>query len=227
MTTREFLRRHLFHNLGLKLTALVLATGLWLAVASSPPVEVAVNVAVIFRNLPNQLEISSISIPSVQVRVRGPERIVRRLDPSEVHAEIDLGEVKAGEHTFDLTRAVTVPDRLEVAQVIPSDVRVAFDSRAFRRVLVRPRVVGTFASGYAIGLIQTDPQEVEIVGPRKAIDSTESAITDPIDITGVVDRITVARPAYVPDPLVQVRNPNPVRITITMKRETSSSQTQP
>jgi YbbR domain-containing protein len=226
VTAREALRRHLFHNLGLKLTALILATGLWLAVASSPPAELAVNVGIIFRNLPNQLEISSVSIPNVQVRVRGPERIVRRIDPTEVRAEIDLAEVQAGEHTFDLTKAVTVPDRLEVAQVVPSEVHVAFDSRAFRRVPVRPRVMGTFASGYSIGQIQTDPQEVEIVGPKKAIDSTESAVTDPIDITGVLDRITVARPAYVPDPLIQVRNPNPVRIIITMQRETSS-QTQP
>jgi YbbR domain-containing protein len=227
VTAREFLRRHLFHNLGLKLTALILATGLWLAVASSPPAELAVNVGIIFRNLPNQLEISSVSIPNVQVRVRGPERIVRRIDPTEVRAEIDLAEVKAGEHTFDLTKAVSVPDRLEVAQVVPSEVHLAFDSRAFRRVPVRPRVMGTFASGYSIGQIQTDPQEVEIVGPKKAIDSTESAVTDPIDITGVLDRITVARPAYVPDPLIQVRNPNSVRIIITMKRETSSSKTQP
>jgi YbbR domain-containing protein len=226
VTAPEFLRRHLFHNLGLKLTALILATGLWLAVASSPPAELAVNVGIIFRNLPNQLEISSVSIPNVQVRVRGPERIVRRIDPSEVRAEIDLAEVKTGEHTFDLTKAVSVPDRLEVAQVVPSEVHVAFDSRAFRRVPVRPRVMGTFASGYSIGQIQTDPQEVEIVGPKKAIDNTESAVTDPIDITGVLDRITVARPAYVPDPLIQVRNPNPVRIIITMQRETSS-QTQP
>lgn len=227
MTAREFLRRHVFHHIGLKLTALVLATGLWLAVSSSPPAELAVNVGIIFRNLPNQVEISSVSIPNIQVRVRGPERIVRRLDPSEVRAEIDLAEVKVGEHTFDLTKAVTVPDRLEVAQVVPSEVHVAFDSRAFRRIPVRPRVIGTFAGGYSIAQIQTDPQEIEIVGPKKAIDKAESAITDPIDITGVLDRITVARPAYVPDPLVQVQNANPVRITITMKRETSSSQTQP
>ena len=226
MTPREFLRRHVLHNLGLKLTALILATGLWLTVSSSPSAELAVNVAIIFRNMPNQLEISSLSIPSVQVRVRGPERLVSRLEASEVRAEVDLANIKAGEHTFDLTKAVSIPDRLELAQVIPSEVHLAFDARAVRRIPVRPRVVGTFASAYAIQQIECDPPAVEIVGPKKAVDAADSAVTDPIDITGVLDRISVTRPAYVPDPLIQVRSPQKVRITITVKKETTSSPAQ-
>ena len=223
MTAREFVRRHVMHNLGLKLTALMLAVGLWLAVASSPSAEMAFNVAIIFRNMPKELEISSAGIPSVQVRVRGPERIVRRLEPSEVRAEVDLTNIKVGEHTFDLTKAISIPDKLEVSQVVPSEVHVAFDARAVRRIPVQPRVVGTFASGYAIRQIETDPDLVEIVGPKKEIDAVESAITDPIDVSGVLDRIIVMRPVYVPDPLIQVRDPNAVRITITMKKETLSS----
>ena len=51
MSTRDFFRRHVFHNLTLKLTSLVLAAGFWLAVSSSPPSEVALNVPIIFRNM--------------------------------------------------------------------------------------------------------------------------------------------------------------------------------
>ncbi|MBV9183009.1 MAG: hypothetical protein JO356_17020, partial [Acidobacteria bacterium] len=46
---------------------------------------------------------------------------------------------------------------------------------------------------------------------------------DPVDVSGVLDRLTVARPAYVPDPLVQVRDPRLVRITVTMNKAKSSS----
>ena len=86
MSARDFFRRHLFHNLALKVTSLALASALWLAVSSSPPSEVALQVPLIFRNVPSNLEISSENIPSVQIRVRGPERIVRRLVPSDVLA---------------------------------------------------------------------------------------------------------------------------------------------
>jgi YbbR domain-containing protein len=215
VSARDFFRRHVFHNLALKITSLALASALWLAVSSSPPSEVALNVPIIFRNVPANLEISSENIPTVQIRVRGPERIVRRLEPADVRAEVDVTGIRPGERSFDLTKAITVPDKLEVAQVVPSEVHVNFDIRAVREVPVKPRVVPS----YQVGSIFTDPATVEIIGPKKQVDAVDSAITDPIDVTGVLDQITVTRIAYVSDPLIQVTNPNPVRITITMEKE--------
>jgi hypothetical protein len=142
MSARDFFRRHVFHNLSLKITALVLAAGLWLAVSSSPPSEVAIDVAIIFRNMPSNIEISSEKIPSAQIRVRGPEAMIRRLQASDIRAEIDLTGIKPGERTFDLTHQITVPDRLEVSQVVPSEIHVAFDTRATRYVPVQARVTG-------------------------------------------------------------------------------------
>ena len=38
----------------------------------------------------DNLEISSELIPEAQIRVRGPERVIRQLRPTDVHAEIDM-----------------------------------------------------------------------------------------------------------------------------------------
>jgi YbbR domain-containing protein len=228
MSAREFARRHLFHNLGLKIISLLIATALWLAVSNEPPSEAAFNVAIVFRNMPDDLEISSENIPSEQVRVRGPERLVRRLQPSDVHAEIDLTGMKPGERTFDLTaNQIGLPDHLRAVQIVPSQLHLTFDKRASKMVPVRPRIVGTFASGYSIAQVKTDPETIQIVGPKKSIDSVDSAITDPIDVSGLIDRTTVSRHAYVSDPLVQVADSHPVRITIIMERTPApSGQTQ-
>ncbi|HEX8811912.1 MAG TPA: hypothetical protein VF742_07950, partial [Terracidiphilus sp.] len=72
---RDFLHRNVFHNLGLKLISLALAVGVWLAVARDPVAEVAVDVAIEFRDIPQNLEISSENIPKAQIRLRGPERV--------------------------------------------------------------------------------------------------------------------------------------------------------
>jgi YbbR domain-containing protein len=219
MSARDFARRHIFHNLGLKIISLLIATGLWLAVSSEPPSEVAFNVAIVFQNMPEDLEISSESIPSAQVRVRGPERLVRRLQASDIHEEIDLTGMKPGERTFDLNKSqVSLPDKLQAVQIVPSQIHLIFDKRVSRTVPVRPRVTGTFVSGYSIAQIKSDPENVEIIGPKKSIDAVESAITDPIDVSGLMGRTTYSRHAYVSDPLIQVADPHPVRITIIMKR---------
>ena len=226
MSTRDFFRRHIFHNLTLKLTSLLLAAGFWLAVSSSPPSEVALNVPIIFRNMPANLEISSENLPSAQIRVRGPEAIVRRLQAADVSAEIDVTDIKPGERTFDLTHQIHVPDRLTIAQVVPSEIHVSFDARATRSVRVEARFIGEAPPGYK-PKFQYDPAAVEITGPQKQVSTVQVATTDPVDITGVFGSLSVARHAYVSDPLIQVSSPRSVRITVTMEPENSPSKTQP
>lgn len=226
MSTRDFFRRHLVHNLTLKLTSLLLAAGFWLAISSSPPSEVALNLPIIFRNMPADLEISSENIPSAQIRVRGPEAIVRRLQASDVSAEIDVTGIKAGERTFDLTHQIHVPNRLTISQVVPSEIHVAFDARATRSVPVEARFIGEAPRGYR-PKFQYEPNAVEITGPQKQVSTVQIATTDPVDITGVVGSISVARHAYVSDPLIQVSSPRSVRITVTMERENPPFDTRP
>ncbi len=216
---KDFLRRRVLPNLGLKLVSLTLATGLWLAVARGPVAEVAVNVPIEFRDIPENLEIDSENIPQAQIRLRGPERTVRGLQPADVRAEVALDGVKPGERTFDLTaQQVRRPGEIEVIQIVPSQVHLSFDLRATRQVEVRPRVVGSFVSGYRIARIVVEPSTITISGPRKRVEAVEAAITDPVDVSGTMDRITFTRHPYLPDPLIQVTNPNPVRVTVIMEK---------
>ncbi len=194
----DFLRRYVFNNLGLKLISLALAVGLWLAVARDPVAEVAVEVAIEFHNIPQNLEISSENIPRAQIRLRGPERIVRRLQPADVYAEVDLTNLKPGERTFDLTaQKIHEPSDLEVVQIVPSQLHLSFDTRLTRQVPVQPRVVGTFASGYGIDRVVVDPATITISGPKKHVEAVEAAITDPVDVSGAISRVTFSRHAYV------------------------------
>ncbi len=71
--------------------------------ARSPIAEVEVKVPIEFQNLPDKLEIDSANYTEAQIRVRGPERVIHRLQAADVHAEIDLATVRPGERTFDLS----------------------------------------------------------------------------------------------------------------------------
>jgi len=215
----DFIQRWVLHNFGLKLISLALAVGLWLAVARDPIAEVAVEVPIEFHHIPENLEISSENIPQGQIRVRGPERLVRRLQPSDVHAEIDLMGAKPGERTFDLSsHQIRQPHGFEVVQVVPSQFRLTFDTRLTRQVEVHPRVVGTFAPGYGIGRVVVDPPAITISGPQKRVQAVESAITDPVDVSGTMERGTFVTHAYVSDPLVQVVQAGSIRVTVIMEK---------
>ncbi len=217
---KDFLRRHVLHNFWLKLLSLALALGLWRVVARDPVAEVAVDVPIEFHNIPENIEISSESVPRAQIWVRGPERVVRNLQTADVHTAIELSGVRPGERTFDLSASqIQKPTELEVVQIIPSQFRIAFDARMTRQVPVRPRVMGDFAPGLEIGRILAEPATVTISGPQKRVEAVEAAITDSINASGTMEQATFVRHAYVSDPLIQVLHSDPVKVTVIMAKK--------
>ena len=216
----SFIKRYVIHNFSLKFLSLMLATGLWFLIArDEQPAEVAIRAPIVFQHVPEQLEISTESIPEAQIRVRGPERMIRQLKTNEVQAEIDLTGVKSGERTFDLTsQQVRHPRDIEIKQVVPSQLHLAFDTRSTRQVEIRPRVTGNFATGEQIVKVDTDPSRITITGPRHHVEKIDAATTDPIDATGTLGSAVFTTNVYVSDPLVQVEQATSIRVTVVVQK---------
>jgi YbbR domain-containing protein len=216
----EVLRRWLFHNFWLKVLSLLIAAALWKAIApEQEPAEVEVRVPIEFQHVPAHLEISSITIPEAQIRVRGPESLIRNLRSTDIHAELELADAKAGERTFDLTaQQIRHARELHVVQVVPGQVHMSFDTRLTREVDIHPRVTGTFVEGEQIEKVLVDPEKITITGPQHHVEQVDAATTDPVDVSGTTSHATFVTMVYVPDPLVQVVNPTPVRVTVIMRK---------
>jgi len=216
----EFIKRYILHNFWLKALSLLLAAGLWFLISpDEEPAEVALRAPIVFQNVPPHLEISSESIPEAQIRVRGPERTIRQLQANEVHAEIDLSGVKAGERTFDLTsQQVRHPRDVHIVQVVPSQLHLSFDTRQTREVEIHPRVTGTFADGEQIVKVEADPPRITITGPSRHVAKVDAATTDPVDATGTRGSAVFTTNAYVPDPLVQEVQPTAIRVTVVVQK---------
>lgn len=220
-----FLKRHVFHNFSLKLMSLLLATALWAIISRDErPAEVAVRAPIVFQNVPPNLEISTESIPEAMIRVRGPERVVRQLRVNEVQAELDLAGAKPQERTFDLTaQQVRHPREISIVQIVPSQLRLAFDTRLSKDVEIHPRVTGNFASGEQIVRIDADPARITVTGPRHHVEKIDAATTDPIDATGTLGSAVFTTNAFVADPLVQVVQATSIRVTVVVEKVGSST----
>ena len=214
-----FFKRYVLHNFGLKILSLLLATGLWFLISpDEQPAEIEVHAPIVFRNVPSNLEISSENIPEAQIRVRGPERLIRTVEAREVHAEIEVADAKPGERTFDLQSQVRHPRDLTVVQVVPSQLHIAFDTRLTREVEIHPRVTGNFAQGEQLVKVDADPARITITGPKRHVENVDAATTDPIDATGTLGSAMFTSNVFVPDPLVQVVQPTSIRVTVLVQK---------
>jgi YbbR domain-containing protein len=217
-------KRYVLHNFVLKILSLLLAAGLWFLISpDEQPAEVAVRAPIVFQHVPPHLEISSESIPEAQIRVRGPERVIRQLQSNEIHAEIDLADAKPNERTYDLTsQQVRHPRDVTVVQVVPSQLHLAFDTRSTREVEIHPRVTGNFADGEQIVKVEADPARITITGPSRHVDKIDSATTDPVDATGTRGTGVFTTNVYVPDPLVQVVQTTSIRVIVLVQKANAS-----
>jgi len=215
----KFLRNYVLNNLALKVVALAVAVLLWWSVGRDPMIEIPMTVPLELLHAPSDLEINSTYPLQTQITVRGPERLLQGMHPSEVHAILDLEGASLGERTFDLSpQQVQVPRNARVAYIVPSQFHISFDRSATRTVDVKARVIGTLLSGYGITNVTTDPSQVTVVGPEKRVSAIDSAMTDPVDATGVVGSATFTTHAYVADPLVRVQTPAPIHVTINTEK---------
>lgn len=129
----KLLRRYLFNNFSLKLISLASAVLLWSAIAHEPMVEVAHSVPIEFEHVPDDVTLSSPSLPDAQVWIRGPQRLVRDVKTQDLHLTIDVANLKnnlLGEHHFELHPSqIHAPYGVEIVQVAPAEVRLSFTRR--------------------------------------------------------------------------------------------------
>jgi YbbR domain-containing protein len=218
-----FFRRYVLHNFWLKVLSLLLAAFLWWRIApDEQPAEVAIRGPIVFQHVPEHLEISNESIPDAQIRVRGPEQIIRHLQANDIHAEIDLADVKSGERTYDLTsQQVRHPRDVTVVQVVPSQLQLTFDTRVTREVEIHPRVTGDFADTEYKAV--ADPSHITITGPRNHVEKIDAATTDLINANGIRGRAVFTTNVYVADPLVQVVQTTSIRVTVVVQKVGTAS----
>lgn len=216
----SWFRRYVLHNLSLKVGSIAIAVLLWSAISNEPPVEVAFQSPLEFRNMPQALELSTEAPSVVQVRVRGPASTVRQLTAQDLAVSVNLGDFdNPGERSYPLTAAaVKTPFGVKVVQIVPAQVRVRFEGRMQRDLPITPRIVGRFAPGYQLANFQVMPPSIRVVGPESHVAVLESATTDPVDVTGVIAKAQFWTNAFIPDPLVRIRDSQAVMVTIQMER---------
>ncbi|HWB85742.1 MAG TPA: CdaR family protein [Bryobacteraceae bacterium] len=209
-----------FHNFWWKLLSLVIAVVLWALVASEPELATFATVRLEFKNLPENLEIGSSATETVSLELRGPSGELSSLGESKHPSVVlDLAGVQPGIRTFTVGDGnVKLPRGIRMVRATPSEVRFDFERRMVRSIPVEARFTGEGENGYVVAGYTVDPQMMTIVGPSNHVSLIRRAITDPLDVSGVVGSTVMRVNAYVEDAYVRFQTSPEVAVTVTMKK---------
>jgi YbbR domain-containing protein len=185
------IRKLVFENIGLKVSAVLLATCLWLFVTSRGQAEISLEVPLQFQNVPAGLGIVNDNARTVIVTVKGQERLMRNLKASDIRVFVDLSKAKRGEGVYPIDRDnIRLPFAMTVTSIAPPMCRVRLEDVVSRKVAVRPAIIGSPGKGYYIQTVTVDPSRITIKGLRSEVNKVKELDTELFDIAGLTTTTT-------------------------------------
>jgi YbbR domain-containing protein len=207
------------HNWFLKLLSFLLATTLWVAVASETSSEIGMQVPLEYRNVPPHLEITGDPAATVEVRLRGSANLIKEVSVKEVSTTIDLGNMTSGEKTITLTaQNVQAPFGTEVIRINPSQVRLNLEQTMSKTVSVVPTTQGEPADGFELGEVLVNPGKIRVQGPESRLRPVDSISTVPIQIDGKRSGLQQTIGLELPDPQLRLQDPARVNVRIEIRK---------
>lgn len=209
----------LTHNFWWRVLALAAAVAIWGVVASEPELSTFVTVPVEYRNLPDDLEMSSLPVETVTLELRGPAGELGGLSNGQAPSVVlDMSNITPGVHRVSIDSGdVRLAHGVRLVRAIPSEARFEFDHRLTRTVPVKARFIGEGNSA-AVASYQVEPRVVEIVGPARHVERVVSALTDPVDISSAAGTQEFRVHAFVDDPYVRIQSTPEVTVTVALKK---------
>lgn len=124
------LRRRLLGDWPVKVVAVVFAVGLWAFVVTEERTDAVFTVPLDLVDRPPGLEVASVGVEAVVVRVEGRHSRLRRLHEEDFRAEVSLKSAQAGRFVGRIdTDNVSAPAGVRVVRVTPSEVRAILETR--------------------------------------------------------------------------------------------------
>jgi YbbR domain-containing protein len=125
----RLLRRIFVQHAGLKISALLIATALWVAYNSQPVVETGYSAALLLVNVPPGLQVTGEVPSAVLLRLRGRLGRLRAVDPRELRVSADCSRARAGSQTIRLAPdMVSVPYGAEIVGLTPPQIEISLVS---------------------------------------------------------------------------------------------------
>lgn len=185
------MKKTIFNNLGLKIASILLAIVLWIFVTSRGQSEISIEVPLEFKNIPQGLEITTYSVKTVNLNIRGQERLIKNIRPSDIRAYVDLSKARKGESIHYINKEdIKVPSSITITNVNPTSIKVVAEETIFKKVKVIPVITGEISRGYYVKSVEVIPQYITISGIRSEVLKIGSVKTEPYDITGMNDSFT-------------------------------------
>lgn len=169
----------------LLLMAFLAALAMWYIVTISDRLDAQVEVRLDYKNIPENLVVMDGLLNKVTVRIRGPQTLVRSINPQDMNQVVNLSRLKKGSNVIPL-----VPEKLEsnirafeVLEVVPPRLTIEVDALMERTLPVKPVLKSQLTNSVlTVDAITVTPPSILVRGPESLVGSMRNVnLNIPLD----------------------------------------------
>lgn len=187
---RRWVREFLIEDWTLKLIALAITLGLWLAItAQRAPATVRLRGVQLTFLRPADMEISNDPRDEVEVTLSGNKRALDSLNVRNLVVNVDISNARPGERVVQLTPerglvSMELPDGVRIEKIEPNTVPIRLERLVEQIRTVEVRLDGQVAEGYEVRSVEISPNRVRVRGPQSHIEALSAAPTETVALDG-------------------------------------------
>lgn len=208
------MKKFLFKNFSLKIASILLAIILWLVASSRGQSEMFIDVQLEFMNMPSGLEMIDTSNKTISLNIKGPEKYIKNIHPTDIRAFIDLSKAKKGESTYYLSKDnIQLPRSITLLNISPSRVTITTEETVTKTVRIIPVITGIPERGYRMQATTVVPKDIQVEGLQSEIRKIKNITTESVDITGAKETFSQELKLDLRGKNIKVK-PNSVTVTV-------------
>ena len=191
--------REALTNIATFLLALLLAIFIWSsAVETQDPVRTRfLEVPLQYVGLaPDTVLVDADPRTTIQIRLEGPDSLLRELVPEDFTAVADLSQVPSGQPaTVDVVVTTSNPGAT-ISFITPEQIDVQLEQQVVRDVPVELDLRGSVARGHEQGEPLIEPQSIRITGPESRVNQLDFALVTVFLNSTVETLVESSRPIF-------------------------------
>lgn len=113
---------------------------------------------------------------TVQIRLEGPDSVLRLYNPEDFTATVDLSQVPSGERVSVDINVISTRPGADISFITPEQVDVTLEQQVTRDIPVELDIRGSVARGHTQGEALIEPETIRVSGPASQVNELNFAL---------------------------------------------------
>lgn len=163
-------------------------------------------VRVAMKNIPSSLMVTGLPNQTIEIRVRGPESIIKKLNAMNLVYTLDMSGGKPGPNRICFARnRFPLPGGIVIEEIYSHKTIIHLEKSAIKTLPVFPVLTGNPAFGYTAGTVTVKPEDVTLKGPEKIMEKLAGVNASQVNITGLSESVTRTVSLELPENVLVIR----------------------